>query len=222
MIILLYIVHVLTYNHTYMSSFKQTLIFKEGDILKTRKGEETNWTYLEDVSKNGTTGKRYIKAKCKCGRLKTISLNNIRNGNSNSCGLSPCRGTERDKDVEVGHRAILYVYKKHAKDRGFTFDLDYDYFKELTKGNCHYCGIEPVQVYQLKNPKTGKIRSGVPIYYNGIDRVDSSKGYAKENVVTCCKVCNRAKSNMSLEDFKNWIMKVHLITIKKLTVCPTL
>ena len=50
-----------------MSSFKQTLIFKEGDILKTHKGEETNWTYLEDVSKNGTTGKRYIKAKCKCG-----------------------------------------------------------------------------------------------------------------------------------------------------------
>jgi hypothetical protein len=205
-----------------MKKFKRVLVFNAGDVLKTSKGELTDWTFISESHSNPTTGRRHVNARCKCGKEKVICINNVRCGNSTCCGLSPCRGTERDKDVEVGHRAILYVYKKHAKDRGFTFDLDYDYFKELTKGNCHYCGIEPVQVYQLKNPKTGKIRSGVPVYYNGIDRVDSSKGYTKENVVTCCKVCNRAKSNMSLEDFKNWIMKVHLITIKKLTVCPTL
>jgi hypothetical protein len=71
-----------------------------------------------------------------------------------------------------------------------------------------------LQIYQLKNPKTGKIRSGVPITYNGIDRVDSTKGYFNENVVSCCKVCNRAKSNLSLDEFKEWISKVYLKTIK--------
>lgn len=197
-----------------MSKFKRALVFISGEVLKTRKGELTDWTFISESHSNPNTGRRYVNARCKCGREKVICINNVRCGNSTCCGLSPCRGTERDKDVEVGYKAILYVYKKHAKDRGFTFDLDYDYFKELTKGNCHYCGIEPIQVYQLKNPKTGKIRSGIPITYNGIDRVDSSKGYFNDNVVTCCKICNRAKSNLSLNDFKDWISKVYLKTIK--------
>lgn len=197
-----------------MSKFKKALVFTSGEVLKTRKGELTDWTFISESHSNPNTGRRYVNARCKCGKEKVICINNVRCGNSTCCGLSPCRGTERDKDVEVGYKAILYVYKKHAKDRGFTFDLDYDYFKELTKGTCHYCGIEPIQVYQLKNPKTGKIRSGVPITYNGVDRVDSTKGYFNDNVVTCCKICNRAKSNLSLNDFKDWINRVYLKTIK--------
>lgn len=197
-----------------MSKFKKSLVFTSGEVLKTRKGDLTDWTFISDSHSNPSTGKRYVNARCKCGKEKVISINNVRSGNSTCCGLSPCRGTERDKDIEVGYKAILYVYKKHAKDRGFTFDLDYDYFKELTECNCHYCGIEPIQVYQLKNPKTGKIRSGVPITYNGIDRVDSTKGYFNDNVVTCCKICNRAKSNSSLDEFKEWIKRIYMKTIK--------
>lgn len=197
-----------------MKKFKRVLVFNAGEVLKTRNGKSTDWTFISESHSNPTTGRRYVNVRCKCGKEKVICLNNVRSGNSTCCGLSPCRGTERNKDLEVGYRAILYVYKKHARDRGFTFDLDYDYFKELTKGNCHYCGIEPIQIYQLKNPKTGKIRSGVPVVYNGIDRVDSTNGYFNDNVVTCCKVCNRAKSNMPLEDFKEWIVKVYLKTIK--------
>lgn len=197
-----------------MSKFKKALVFTSGEVLKTRKGKLTDWIFISESHSNPNTGRRYVNARCKCGKEKVICLNNVRCGNSTCCGLSPCRGVERDKDVEVGYKAILYVYKKHAKDRGFTFDLDYNYFKELTKGNCHYCGIQPIQVYQLKNPRTGKIRSGIPINYNGIDRVDSTKGYFNDNVVTCCKVCNRAKSNLSLDDFKDWISRVYLKTIK--------
>jgi hypothetical protein len=198
-----------------MNKFKKALVFTSGEVLKTRKGELTDWTFISESHSNSTTGRRYVNARCKCGKEKVICINNVRCGNSTCCGFSPCRGTERKKDAEVGYKAILYVYKKHAKDRGFTFDLDYKYFKELTKGNCHYCGIEPNQVYQLKNPKTGKIRSGIPITYNGIDRVDSTKGYFKDNVVSCCKVCNRAKSNLPLDDFKQWIVNLYLNTIKK-------
>lgn len=197
-----------------MSKFKKALVFTSGEVLKTRKGKLTDWIFISESHSNPNTGRRYVNARCKCGKEKVICLNNVRCGNSTCCGLSPCRGVERDKDAEVGYKAILYVYKKHAKDRGFTFDLDYNYFKELTKGNCHYCGIQPIQVYQLKNPRTGKIRSGIPINYNGIDRVDSTKGYFNDNVVTCCKVCNRAKSNLSLDDFKDWISRVYLKTIK--------
>lgn len=197
-----------------MSKFKKTLVFTPGEVLKTRKGDLTDWTFIAESHSNPVTGRRYVKAKCKCGKEKTICINNVRCGNSICCGLSPCRGKERKKNEEVGYKAIMYVYKKHAKDRGLSFELEYSYFKMLTQQNCHYCGVKPLQIYQLKNPKTGKIRSGVPILYNGVDRIDSNHGYHVDNVVSCCKVCNRAKMDLPLEEFKLWIKKIYLKTIK--------
>jgi hypothetical protein len=198
-----------------MTRFKTTLVFIAGEQLKTKKGQVTDWVFIAESHSNPKTGRRYVKAKCKCGREKTICVNNVRCGNSLCCGKSPCgKKITKPRDTEVGHKAILYVYKNHAKARGFSFNLEYEYFKQLTQQTCHYCGVEPKQVYQLKNPKTGKIRSGIPIIYNGIDRVDSTKGYTPDNVVSCCKICNTAKSNLPLAEFKEWINRIYLITIK--------
>lgn len=43
---------------------------------------------------------------------------------------------------------------------------------------------------------------------NGVDRVDSSRGYDKENIVPCCKICNRSKSDMSESDFIAWGLRL--------------
>jgi hypothetical protein len=56
-------------------------------------------------------------------------------------------------------------------------------FKNITSKSCYYCGKE--------GP-------------NGIDRVDNTVGYTKENCVSCCKHCNYVKGDLSLEDFKTW------------------
>ena len=76
-------------------------------------------------------------------------------------------------------------YKMNSKKRGYNFSLSFEQFKELIEGNCVYCG----------NGNN-----------NGIDRIDSSKGYVEGNVVTCCFNCNRAKSNLSQEEFAKQIM----------------
>ena len=191
----------------------QKLILNKGERLTTAKGELTDWIFLNDEINHSLT-KRHVNVQCKCGRKKIISLNNIRSGSSKSCGFSPCKSRKRRRDPEVGYKAIFYVYKKHAKERNLIFDLDYDYFKSLTQQDCTYCGIKPVQIYQLKDPKTGEIRSGIPIKYNGIDRIDSNIGYHIDNVVPCCKTCNRAKSNLGLDEFKIWINNLYLKTIK--------
>lgn len=36
---------------------------------------------------------------------------------------------------------------------------------------------------------------------HGVDRIDSSKGYMLGNIVTCCKRCNAAKSDMPLSEW---------------------
>jgi hypothetical protein len=37
--------------------------------------------------------------------------------------------------------------------------------------------------------------------YNGLDRIDNAKPYTMENVVPCCATCNRAKLNLTVEEF---------------------
>ena len=44
--------------------------------------------------------------------------------------------------------------------------------------------------------------------YNGIDRLDPTRGYIAKNVVPCCKTCNVAKLRMSREEFLNWVWRV--------------
>jgi len=45
-------------------------------------------------------------------------------------------------------------------------------------------------------------------YYNGIDRIDSSKGYIKDNIRPCCGICNKAKRDLSDSVFKSWIERL--------------
>ena len=49
---------------------------------------------------------------------------------------------------------------------------------------CHYCN------YQLGQQSNS----------SGLDRLDSSKGYIKDNVVSCCYKCNRIKNNFLTEE----------------------
>ena len=109
--------------------------------------------------------------------------------------------------IWVGHvytsprSAVLREYHRGAKDRGFVWNLSGEQFDKLTSSNCHYCGIPPYTV------KKNRHRNG-QFVYNGIDRVDNSQGYEIENCVSCCKVCNRAKDIMGLEEFLSWVRRI--------------
>jgi 5-methylcytosine-specific restriction endonuclease McrA len=99
------------------------------------------------------------------------------------------------------------AYYFSAKRRGLDFLLTESDFVALSSVNCHYCGSPPSNIYELKY-KDGTPRSGKPYIYNGIDRVDAFKGYSIDNCVTCCFICNRAKSDMTTQEFESWINKI--------------
>lgn len=44
---------------------------------------------------------------------------------------------------------------------------------------------------------------------NGVDRIDSNKGYTKDNCVPCCKICNQMKSNIDIGTFLTQISKIY-------------
>jgi len=98
-------------------------------------------------------------------------------------------------------------YKKRAKQKGIAFDLTKKMFDSITSKRCIYCG----GFSRNKNDHTQLLD------YCGIDRRDSSKGYAKGNVDPCCNVCNYSKLGMTKAQFKKHIeaMYNHLFGINR-------
>lgn len=83
-------------------------------------------------------------------------------------------------------------YKYGATSRGFEWNLTDQVAILLFKTErCFYCG-------EKNYDKKGNVQD-----WMGIDRVDSSKGYSFDNVVSCCSVCNRMKSDQNKQQFIN-------------------
>jgi hypothetical protein len=91
-----------------------------------------------------------------------------------------------------GAGTMMCYYRRNARYRGVPFELTLAQFYCLTKEKCFYCGSPPLNF----------IRKYI---HNGVDRVDSDKGYIIGNVVPCCKRCNISKSSMTVENFKKHV-----------------
>jgi hypothetical protein len=109
--------------------------------------------------------------------------------------------------IASARQAWRHSYKK--KDVNCC---DFDTFFRLSQLPCHYCGREPFKVYNVGNSQcaynTKYQRKNGDFVYNGIDRIDNTKPHYVANLVTCCWICNRAKANMTTQEFVEWISLV--------------
>lgn len=150
----------------------------------------------------GTTQSKYL-CQCDCGNQTVVLMQNLKNGNTKSCG---CLTKEINEEKRLPNNRgvinhIILQYKRHARDRGLYWGLSYEQVEEIINAPCFYCGTERSNHKVTKNCKEG-------YDHNGIDRIDSSKGYTPDNVVPCCKTCNRAKNNMDQMEFISWAQRV--------------
>lgn len=156
---------------------------------------------------------------CDCGNEKVIVSDNLSSGKSNSCGCLKAEVLARSgnqygvhKDREKALLKVQYSHlKRRDKNKGFCDTISLETFSLLAKSPCKYCGLEHSKEIEdrLNESKKQKRLSDHILKCNGIDRVDSSKGYTVENSVPCCKFCNTAKSTMSENEFCNWIKRVY-------------
>jgi len=150
---------------------------------------------------------------CDCGNSVRVSAHDIRSEHTKSCG---CLKTDKLclPPEEASFNALYYSYKtsaemrKGTKHRNLPFDLSKEFFKKITGMNCFYCGVVPARIIPTRQTNGIYPR-------NGIDRVDSSKGYVENNVVPCCKRCNVAKNDMSILEFKEWLSAAYNNLVKE-------
>lgn len=164
-------------------------------------------------------GSSWWLVNCECGKSKEIRGASLNRGVSQSCGCV------KRKTTQIGESAkwsLFTLYVIGAKRRGRIFTLRLEEFLNITSKPCHYCGIEwsseyPKTIYKENGSKknlAGSLKLNGFYRHNGIDRVDNSIGYVSDNCVPCCKFCNHAKLDMTVEEFKSHIKRIFLHLIK--------
>ena len=106
-----------------------------------------------------------------------------------------------DEKKTPAFQKLLATYKQGAYKRRLEFRLSESDFHDLTRSNCHYCGIAPFRFIE----KNGHVYT-----YNGIDRMNSQKGYLIGNVVPCCTECNKMKLDTPYNEFLELIETIYL------------
>lgn len=170
--------------------------YKQGD----RFGRLVVISYTDRVGKKGE-----YKCLCDCGKITYPKTWALKSGRSKSCGclMKNLASTRFKLPENLGFINELYRnYKSSAEKRKYDFELDIQTFRNLIDSECYYCGdIGSMQPYGF--------HKSINYNYNGIDRIDNKFGYIEGNVVACCKICNNAKSTLSIKDFKIWISKIN-------------
>lgn len=157
----------------------------------------------------GCQGKKgmYWKCRCDCGIVKTIFGQDLRKGCTQSCGCQQYNYEARRKYTPFEASAAS-VFKVGYNDG----DLTLKEFISLVQQDCFYCGLPPqskTNSYNNRKKIAQEIIDGAEFRHSGLDRIDSNLPHNKDNIVPCCKQCNTAKLDYSLEDFKQWIVRVY-------------
>ena len=145
------------------------------------------------------------KCICDCGHISYMRGNHLTSGRVKGC--RSC--SNRLPKGQAGFNTLLSKYKTRCNTHNRVFNLLEEEFKSITSSNCHYCGISPYKESKSTSTTSDNTKKHSIYLYNGIDRVDSSLGYTKENSVPCCEICNKAKRDMSYVEFINYLERIY-------------
>lgn len=176
------------------------------------KGERYgDWTVIGYAERERKDGHTYLVVKCLCGKTSELRESDLRNRKTSQCASCAAKTAARLRiidDKEYTINTVYGYYKKSARSRDISFEINKEFFRDFIFENCYYCGISP------SNKLDRRIEDREAVKYNGLDRMDPSRGYIPDNLVTCCGTCNQAKASMTASEFFEWIARVAEYTLR--------
>lgn len=154
--------------------------------------------YLTVLGPVENCNKNKVYCQCDCGKQVIASACMLAAGR-----VVSCRCKRRGVLGLTSAKKAYQTLKVNASTRELELHITFEQFLELGKRDCYYCGSPPSQRVKARSGAYGDYT------YNGLDRVNSSEHYTLDNIVTCCKTCNLAKNDLTLDQFKTWINRIH-------------
>lgn len=147
------------------------------------------------------------KVACTCGGEFYAVATKLRTGVITSC--KDCsfkhRETTRDQVTQIEQLFTRYILNR-VIGKDIEVSINPEQYGQLAMQDCYYCGEPPRSVDRFLSRKYVNTE---PICINGIDRLDSNKGYELGNCVPCCVSCNYAKHKLSQHDFYAKVIKIY-------------
>lgn len=170
-------------------------------------GQRFGHLFVEKLAdKRNDRGDLYWICKCDCGTVKRIRGYHIVSGMDNcGCQTSVRRSLRMRKPIRDSFVKMMFnAYKHGAKSRQIEFTLTSLEFETMMFSQCEYCKVDPYAIHV----RTFIDGTSDSLTWNGVDRIDSTQGYTRNNCVPCCKICNAAKSDLTLQEFTSWVSRL--------------
>ena len=187
----------------YCNQYNINSDFEKLNINPTKKSIFESSEYL--INTNNGIQYSETKSEYKCQYCGTTNPEDFYEYNHSTCKkCSHQRSYEQKKNAPLYIK--LYRNSKHSKTHGkIEYNLTPEYIQQLLEKQnykCFYTGVE------LKDADS-KFEKPT------IDRIDSSKGYIKGNVVICTWAANNIKNDMTISELYN---QINLFKQKELEV----
>ncbi len=162
-------------------------------------------------SKLNSEGRQLWLCQCDCGQQCEVQSKCLRRKTTptRSCGcyrkedslariLVTHQKFRKNSLEESSWKRLYKAHVRNARQRNID-PLDYASWKIQSAASCYYCS---------RHPPLRTYAHGSDIYANGVDRIDSSKGYEIANCVPCCEQCNKGKMEYSQQEFFDMCLRV--------------
>ena len=117
---------------------------------------------------------------------------------TNQKAVANYRNTLKGRFVGLCSSAKTRALKKKLKYSITTDDLEELYFRQ--SGLCAISGLKMTTISGRRHRSNSFVMS--------LDRIDSEKGYTKDNIQLVCWQANRMKDCLSWDEFKFWIKTI--------------
>ena len=132
----------------------------------------------------------------KCTR--SLPLSQFYKSQRDRAGTNPtCKSCISARDAarnrEDPHTRVCSHLKHRAKRKGLDFDLTPEFLRSIDRDRCPYLEIPIIW-------NTGKGVFKAAANSKSVDRIDSAKGYTKDNVIICSTRANQILSDSTLPE----------------------
>jgi len=140
-----------------------------------------------------------ILCQCDCGIINNVSCYTLLNGKSKGC--LECNNTRKKDENPTwkGFENISGKYygriKRSAEKRNIVFDVEIEYFNKLLVEQNFKCKLSGLEISFSHSKKDNYHATA------SIDRIDSNKGYVKDNLQWINKDVNLMKNHFNQDYF---------------------